>query len=46
MKMKLSGLLILLLTFSVYAKQEPKVFESKQQQDRIEKLNLELSCME
>jgi len=45
MKMKLSGLLILLLTFSVYAQQEPLVFESQQQQDRFDKLTLELRCL-
>ena len=45
MKMKLSGLLILLLTFSVYAQQEPLVFESQQQQDRFDKLTMELRCL-
>ena len=45
MKMKLSGLLILLLTFSVYAQQEPLVFENQQQQDRFDQLTQELRCL-
>ena len=45
MKMKLCGLFILLLTFSVYAQQEPLVFENQQQQDRFDQLTQELRCL-
>ena len=45
MKIKLSGLFVLLLTFSVYAQQEPLVFENQQQQDRFDQLTRELRCL-
>ncbi len=42
--MKLKALLLLLLTFSVFA-QEPLVFENQQQQDRFDQLTKELRCL-
>ena len=47
--MKLTALLVLLLSFSAYAQvqqvQEPLVFESQQQQDRFDELTQELRCL-
>jgi cytochrome c-type biogenesis protein CcmH len=46
--MKLSRLFILFLTFSISVSvlaQEPMKFENQQQQDRFDKLTLELRCL-
>jgi len=47
--MKLTALLVLLLSFSAFAQlqqvQEPLVFETQQQQDRFDQLTKELRCL-